>query len=98
MHMIIDVKYFRVVPHGSARRYAAQEVTRGTYRKKGQGLCNGHRWGGRARLCILNASFGMGYQEREGEGGSTSYATVPGQFPDSSRTVTNWENIGFYLF
>ena len=42
MHMIIDIKYFRVLPHGSARRYAAQEVTRGTYRKKGQGLCKGH--------------------------------------------------------
>ena len=42
MHMIIDVKHFRVLPHGNARRYAAQETTRGTYRKKGQGLCKGH--------------------------------------------------------
>ena len=42
MHMIIDVKHFRVLPHRNARRYAAQESTRGTYRKKGQGLCTGH--------------------------------------------------------
>ena len=39
IHMIIDIKHFRVLPHGSARRYAAQESTRGIYRKKGQGLC-----------------------------------------------------------
>ena len=30
MHMIIDVKYFRVVAHGSVRRYATRKVTRGT--------------------------------------------------------------------
>ena len=30
MHMIIDVKHFRVLPHGDARKYAAQERTRGT--------------------------------------------------------------------
>ena len=42
MHMIIDVKHFKVLPHGDARRFAAQETTRGTYRKKGQGLCKGH--------------------------------------------------------
>lgn len=42
LQMIIDVKHFRVLPHGNARRYAAQETTRGTYRKKGQGLCKGH--------------------------------------------------------
>ena len=42
LQMIIDVKHFRVLPHGSARRHAAQEATRGTYRKKGQGLSKGH--------------------------------------------------------
>lgn len=42
LHLIIDVKHFRVLPHGDARKYAAQERTRGTYRKKGQGLSKGH--------------------------------------------------------
>ena len=42
LQMIIDVKHYRVLPHGSARRHAAQEATRGTYRKKGQGLSKGH--------------------------------------------------------
>ena len=42
MHMIIDVKHVRVLPHRNARRCAAQESTRGTHRKKGQGLCTGH--------------------------------------------------------
>ena len=42
VHMIIDVKHFRVLPHANARKYAAQERTRGTYRKKGQGLNKGH--------------------------------------------------------
>ena len=42
LHMIIDVKHFRVLPHGDTRKYAAQETTRGTYRKKGQGLNKGH--------------------------------------------------------
>ena len=39
---MIDVKHYRVLPHGDARRHAAQEATRGTYRKKGQGLAKGH--------------------------------------------------------
>ena len=42
VNLIIDVKHFRVLPHGSARRHAAQEATRGTYRKKGKGLALGH--------------------------------------------------------
>ena len=42
VNLIIDVKHFRVLPHGSARRHAAQEATRGTYRKKGKGLAVGH--------------------------------------------------------
>ena len=42
LQMIIDIKHYRVLPHGSARRHAAQEATRGTYRKKGQGLNKGH--------------------------------------------------------
>ena len=42
VNLIIDVKHFRVLPHGSARRHAAQEATRGTYRKKGKGLAIGH--------------------------------------------------------
>ena len=36
--MVIDVKHFRVMPHGSDRQYAALESTRGTYRKNGHGL------------------------------------------------------------
>jgi len=42
IHLIIDVKHFRVLPHGCARKHAAQEATRGTYRKKGHGLGKGH--------------------------------------------------------
>ena len=42
MHMVIDIKHFCVLPHGDARKHAAQETTRGTYRKKGQGLNKGH--------------------------------------------------------
>ncbi len=42
VHLIIDVKHYRVLPHGAARRHAAQEATRGTYRKKGKGLSQGH--------------------------------------------------------
>lgn len=42
VHLIIDVKHYRALPHGDARRHAAQEATRGTYRKKGQGLAEGH--------------------------------------------------------
>ena len=42
LSMIIDVKHFQVLPHGNARKHAAQETTRGTYRKKGQGLSAGH--------------------------------------------------------
>ena len=42
INLIIDVKHYRVLPHGDARRHAAQESTRGTYRKKGQGLAKGH--------------------------------------------------------
>ena len=38
VHMIIDVKHFRVLPHGSARRYAAREVTRGPT-ARGAGAC-----------------------------------------------------------
>lgn len=41
IHMSIDVKHFQVLPHGHARRHAAQEVTRGAYRKAGQGLDKG---------------------------------------------------------
>ena len=40
--MTIDVKHFRVLPHGDARRYAAQETTRDAYTKSGQGLGKGH--------------------------------------------------------
>ena len=42
INLIIDVKHYRVLPHGDARRHAAQEATRGTYRKNGQGLAKGH--------------------------------------------------------
>ena len=42
IHMHIDVKQFQVLPHGSARKHAAQERTRGTYRKRGQGLGKCH--------------------------------------------------------
>ena len=42
IHLIIDVKQFKVLPHAGARRYAAQEVTRGVYRKAGQGLNKGY--------------------------------------------------------
>ena len=42
LHMIIDAKWFKVLPHGDARVHAARETTRGTYRKKGQGLSKGH--------------------------------------------------------
>ena len=42
VHLAIDVKHYRVLPHGSARKHAAQEATRGTYRKKGKGLSQGH--------------------------------------------------------
>ena len=38
IHMHIDVKHFQVLPHGRARAHAAQERTRGTYRKRAQGL------------------------------------------------------------
>ena len=42
IHLTIDVKHFKVLPHSNARRYAAQEVTRGVYRKRGQGLNKGY--------------------------------------------------------
>ena len=42
VHMAIDVKHFKVLPHGQARRHAAQETTRGAYRKAGQGLSKGY--------------------------------------------------------
>ena len=40
--MIIDVKHFQVLPHGAARKHAAQTAVRGTNRKKGHGLHKGH--------------------------------------------------------
>ena len=42
IHMTIDVKQFQVLPHGKSRRHAAQEATRGAYRKAGQGLSKGY--------------------------------------------------------
>ena len=66
MHMVIDIKLFRVLPHGSARRYATQKVTRGTHRKKGQGLCNGHRWGGRAPPMYSQCQFWDGVSRKGG--------------------------------
>ena len=42
LHLIIDVKHFQVLPHGAARKHAAQSAVRGTYRKKGHGLNKGH--------------------------------------------------------
>ena len=42
IHLHIDVKHFQVLPHGRARKHAAQETTRGKYRKRGQGLGEGH--------------------------------------------------------
>ena len=42
VHLIIDVKQFKVLPHGDARKHAAQEATRGAYRKSGQGLNKGY--------------------------------------------------------
>ena len=41
LHLIIDVKHFRVLPHGDARKYAAQESCCGRYRQKGAGACQG---------------------------------------------------------
>lgn len=42
IHLTIDVKHFQVLPHGNSRRHAAQEATRGAYRKAGQGLSKGY--------------------------------------------------------
>jgi transposase len=38
LHMIIDVKYYKVYLNSKARGFAAREATRGAYRKLGQGL------------------------------------------------------------
>ena len=40
--MIIDVKFYPVHLRQSACRHAAQKGSRGTYRKRGQGLAGGH--------------------------------------------------------
>ena len=42
IHLTIDVKHFKVLPHGNARKHVAQEATRGAYRKAGQGLNKGY--------------------------------------------------------
>ena len=67
LHMIIDIKHYKVLPHGDARRHAAQETTRGTYRKKGQGLSKGHtkplantRFNTGARSAMALAGVGRG--------------------------------------
>ena len=41
-HLAIDAKHYRALPHGSARKHAAQEATKGAYRKKGKTLSQGH--------------------------------------------------------
>ena len=42
VHLAIDAKHYRALPHGSARKHAAQEATKGAYRKKGKTLSQGH--------------------------------------------------------
>lgn len=42
LHMIIDVKFYSVYLHGTARQRAAQTGSRGAYRKPGEGLSDGY--------------------------------------------------------
>ena len=42
INLIIDVKRFKVLPHGTARRHAAQETARGAYRKSGKSVSKGY--------------------------------------------------------
>ena len=65
--LIIDAKWFKVLPHGDARVHAARSTTRGTYRKKGQGLSKGHtkplastRYNTGARSALVLAGVGHG--------------------------------------